>query len=271
MQWKSLFTASPDISVTKTKDFLDTQPPDSFQLLDVRQPKEYEEQHLPGAILIPLSDLPGRLSELKKDQKTIVYCRSGIRSKAACQILSDGKFTNVSNMTGGILQWKGVTAAGGESIGLEFFINGTFTSAFEMAYQMERGLQQFYLLLQNRVSKTELRTLLAKLAKYEDGHMAKLLAKYRQTKEHLNLSDSSLIIEGGFNAADLPETFGEHLETEQSILQLAMTFEAQALDMYQRLSRTTADSGLTTFYQQMAEEEQKHLNQLAQGLDDLLG
>jgi len=270
MQWKSLFTASPDISVTETKEFVASQPPDSFQLLDVRQPKEYEEQHLPGAILIPLGELPDRLAELDSDQKTIVYCRSGIRSKAACQILSDGNFTTVSNMAGGILQWKGATAAGGANVGLEYFISGTFSSAFDMAYQMEKGLRQFYLLMKSRVPSPKMQSLLETLAKYEDGHMAKLLAKYRKTRETSDTSHSSMLLEGGFNADDLLQTFGEHLQSEESILQLAMTFEAQAFDLYQRLSRTTRDTELQSFYQQMAEEEQKHLNQLAKGLDALL-
>ncbi len=270
MQWKSLFSANPDISVTETKEFLTNQPPESFQLLDVRQAKEYEEQHLPGAILIPLGELPDRQEELDSNQQTIVYCRSGIRSKAACQILIDGKFAIVSNMTGGILQWEGVTAAGGDTVGLEYFIRGTFTSAFEMAYQMESGLQQFYLLLQSRVSSPKVQSLLETLAKYEDGHMARLLAKYRKTKKTTEISHSSMILEGGFNADDLPQTFGEHLQTEESILQLAMTFEAQAFDLYMRLTRTTKDIELQSFYQQMAEEEQKHLNQLAKGLDALL-
>lgn len=270
MQWKSLFTSNPDITVKQTKEYLAVQPPDTFQLLDVRQPKEYQEQHLPGAILIPLGDLPNRLIDLRQDQKTIVYCRSGMRSKAACQILLDGHFDDVVNMAGGILKWKGSTASGNETIGLEYFVGGTFSSGFAMAYQMEKGLQQFYILLQDRVQSPDVRSLLEMLAKYENGHMAKLLAKHRQHSKQVAELPSQTVLEGGFKLDDLPETFGEHLQTEESIFQMAMTFEAQAFDLYQRLARQTSEQEQKTFYQQMAEEEQKHLNQLANKLDELI-
>jgi glyoxylase-like metal-dependent hydrolase (beta-lactamase superfamily II)/rhodanese-related sulfurtransferase len=78
-------------------------------LLDVRQPDEYEGPlgHVPGAVLIPLPELPERLSELEsyRDGEVVAICRSGSRSAKACEILSSAGFRNVSNMTGGTLAW----------------------------------------------------------------------------------------------------------------------------------------------------------------------
>jgi rhodanese-related sulfurtransferase len=57
----------------KVRQFLSEKNRDSYNLIDVRQPKEYEREHLPGAHLIPLGDLPKRLSEFDPGKPTIVY------------------------------------------------------------------------------------------------------------------------------------------------------------------------------------------------------
>jgi len=60
-------------SAEKIKEFLQQKKPEDFNLVDVRQPKEYEQGHLPGAQLIPLGELPNRLGELDPKKPTIVY------------------------------------------------------------------------------------------------------------------------------------------------------------------------------------------------------
>lgn len=75
-------------------------------MLDVREPSEWAEAHIPGATLIPLGELAQRVSEAPKDQEIVVYCRSGNRSKAGADILTKAGYTNVSSMAGGINQWS---------------------------------------------------------------------------------------------------------------------------------------------------------------------
>ena len=75
-------------------------------MLDVRQPEEWNELHIPDATLIPLGELSTRLSEVPKDQEIVVYCRSGNRSKEGADILTRTGFTNVVSMAGGINQWS---------------------------------------------------------------------------------------------------------------------------------------------------------------------
>jgi len=59
--------------VQKVRDFLEDEKPEDYNLLDVRQPDEYEQSHLPGAKLIPVSELPDRLRELDPRKPTITY------------------------------------------------------------------------------------------------------------------------------------------------------------------------------------------------------
>jgi rhodanese-related sulfurtransferase len=75
-------------------------------MLDVRQPEEWDEIHIPGATLIPLGELPQRLGELPQDQEIVVYCRSGNRSQSGADILAKNGFEGVASMAGGINEWS---------------------------------------------------------------------------------------------------------------------------------------------------------------------
>ena len=75
-------------------------------LLDVREPDEYAAGHIPGITLIPMNDVPARLSEIPKDKEVIVTCRTGNRSAQITDFLREQGFTNVHNMDGGIVAWE---------------------------------------------------------------------------------------------------------------------------------------------------------------------
>lgn len=73
-------------------------------LLDVRTQEEWDEYHAPNTTLIPLDQLPSRLSELPKDQEIVVVCRSGNRSQQGRDILLQAGF-NATSMAGGLKEW----------------------------------------------------------------------------------------------------------------------------------------------------------------------
>ena len=75
-------------------------------ILDVRSREEYDQGHIPGAILIPNTEIEAKAADLlpDKDQLILVYCRSGRRSKLAAQSLADLGYTNIREF-GGILDW----------------------------------------------------------------------------------------------------------------------------------------------------------------------
>jgi rhodanese-related sulfurtransferase len=75
-------------------------------ILDVRTVEEWEERHIPDSTLIPLDELPGRLSEVPQDMEIVVVCRSGNRSQAGRDILLNAGFEQVTSMSGGIIQWE---------------------------------------------------------------------------------------------------------------------------------------------------------------------
>lgn len=76
------------------------------QLVDVRKPDEVARGTLPGAVNIPLDALPVRLSELDPSRRVVVLCRSGGRSAAAAEMLTEAGFVDVVNLVGGMLAYR---------------------------------------------------------------------------------------------------------------------------------------------------------------------
>ena len=96
--------AIPDISPHELKRRMDAG--ERFELIDVREPFEYEIAQIDGAKLIPLGEIAERLDELKREQPIIVHCHSGMRSAQAVRLLQQRGFAKVYNLEGGIDAWS---------------------------------------------------------------------------------------------------------------------------------------------------------------------
>lgn len=75
-------------------------------LLDVREAEELQLAWLPGAVHIPMGEVPGRLHELDPDAEIVVFCHHGIRSAHVVQFLAQREFAHVANLAGGIEAWS---------------------------------------------------------------------------------------------------------------------------------------------------------------------
>ena len=93
-----------NITAQQAKEIMDTQK--DYIILDTRTQEEYEESHIPGAILIPYDEISDKAEGVltDKDQLILVYCRSGRRSKLAAQDLVKLGYTNIKEF-GGIIDW----------------------------------------------------------------------------------------------------------------------------------------------------------------------
>lgn len=94
-----------EITVQELKERQASNP--NLKIIDVREEWEFDEDNI-GAQLLPLGDLPKRLSEIAdlKEQEVIVHCRSGARSARAQKFLISQGFSNVINLAGGILAYR---------------------------------------------------------------------------------------------------------------------------------------------------------------------
>ena len=96
--------AIPGISPHELKRRMDAG--ERFELIDVREPFEYEIARIDSAKLIPLGEIAERLDELKREQPIIVHCHSGMRSAQAVRLLQQRGFAKVYNLEGGIDAWS---------------------------------------------------------------------------------------------------------------------------------------------------------------------
>ncbi len=99
-------TAVPEITVHELKARLERG--DRPVILDVRKPYEVQIASIGHDLLIPVDELPERISELEpyRDHEIVVYCRSGVRSAHATKLLREAGFRDVKNLKGGILAWS---------------------------------------------------------------------------------------------------------------------------------------------------------------------
>lgn len=77
-------------------------------LIDVREPHEYQQAHVPGSKLIPLGQLESRLQEIRAggERPVVLICRSGARSMQAARLLQQHGFANLHNVSGGMIAWQ---------------------------------------------------------------------------------------------------------------------------------------------------------------------
>ena len=93
-----------NITAQQAKEIMDTQ--EGYVILDTRTQEEYDAGHIPGAILIPYDEIFEKAESVltDKNQLLLVYCRSGRRSKLACEDLVKLGYTNIKEF-GGIIDW----------------------------------------------------------------------------------------------------------------------------------------------------------------------
>lgn len=93
-----------EISPKEAKTIMDSD--EEYVILDVREQYEFDEGHIPGALLIPYTEIESKAEEMlpEKDKLILVYCRSGRRSKIASESLANLGYTNVYEF-GGIIDW----------------------------------------------------------------------------------------------------------------------------------------------------------------------
>ncbi len=92
-----------DVTVEEAKSLVESNV--SLIIVDVRTREEYDSSHIEGAILIPVSELEGRINELSKEKELLIYCRTGNRSSNSVNILKANGYTKIFHMNDGIIAW----------------------------------------------------------------------------------------------------------------------------------------------------------------------
>ncbi|MGQ9920460.1 MAG: rhodanese-like domain-containing protein [Desulfobacca sp.] len=273
VQLRKMFSLADSLDVEEAKKFLASRPEGSYTLLDVRQPAEYEEEHLPGAKLIPLGQLGEAADVLDKTKPVITYCAIGGRSRVAAQLLQGYGFQEVYNLKGGIKAWQGYKASGPEELHLEL-IRGDETPAeiAALAIGMEESLKQFYETVLASATDGEVKALCSKMVEVSELHKQKFLDFYRELEPGQEVADLEArvqtdIMEGGYRLEEFLEKNRPHLQTLMGALDIAMMLETQALDLYRRFGDKVELPATRDFLLQVAQEEKLHLQMLGELLE----
>ena len=280
MKWLQFFTPAKSMDTGQAKEFISAHSNEETTILDVRQPSEYKESHIPGAVLIPLSELSDRLEELNPEKPTLVYCAIGGRSRVAAQMLAGKGFKKVINVAGGIKAWESEIAIGDQELGIDLFSDTENPDqVLKAAYSLEQGLRDFYLTLGGQATNPKVKELFEKLSEIELKHQASIFQAYLdisgETQEISQKEFESMVevkaLEGGLSTEQYLELFSPDLEKETDVISLAMSIEAQALDLYQRLALKIDTPDSKQVVQKIASEEKTHLESLGKLMDSLKG
>jgi rhodanese-related sulfurtransferase/rubrerythrin len=271
---KKLFTPVKSIDAEEAKKFMAAHKEGAYTLLDVRQPGEYEAEHIPGAKLIPLPGLKDGSSQLDEQKPVIAYCAIGGRSLAAAQLLSGLGFKEIYNLKGGIKAWQGSKAFGPQQLNLKL-VRGDETpkEMISLAYGMEMGLGIVYREMTERSDDPELQSLLSKLADIENQHKKRLLEILSEIDSPITDTDAyeagirPSILEGGFGLDNFMQENESFFGSVQGVLDLAMMLETQALDLYLRFAKKSTDERTQNVLFSIADEEKAHLSSLGDLID----
>ncbi|MBN1142404.1 MAG: hypothetical protein JXB25_11520 [Deltaproteobacteria bacterium] len=262
----------------KVRKFLLEHKGQEYQLLDVRQPKEYLRGHLPGALLVPLDRLREEMEKLDPAKPTITYCGIGVRSRAAAATLKNAGFTNVHSMAGGINAWEGHSAEGEPDLGAAYFSPGhTLGEFIGLAWLIEKGTRSFYLAMANRFRGTEEESFFRQMAGVEERHQAFLESLFEKMSGQsiaghfpqslLPSLPEEPVLEGGIRLAEALQWAGNR--ELKDIVQLAIGFETNACDRYLLMAKEQKNPDVRELFQALAEEEKAHLIHLTGYLNRL--
>ena len=180
------------------------------------------------------------------------------------------------NVAGGIKAWNAKTAVGPQDLGMGLFTGKEEPQeVLKVAYSLEQGLQEFYISLGKETKHERLKDLFAKLSDIEVKHQTSIYMAYKDISDkETGLAEFEKMVEikaleGGLSTREYMDLFNPDLTSEIDVISLAMSIEAQALDLYQRVSTKIEDPVSKGLVNRIANEEKAHLASLGKLLDSL--
>lgn len=217
------------ISAEEARILLDRNP--DTLLLDVRQPEEYKQGHIPGAMLLPLPDLPDKLEELNVSKGIVTYCRLGRRSLAAAQLIADELDSEVYTIDGGIMAWNGLVATGDVEI-CEILTGLKDSEEFiSLAYAFEDGSERFYLKVSELVEDSKAAELFKNLSDIEKNHKKRISDIRKGITTDKRFSE---YMESCIRVSDAIDRIIKNRNIKD-ILEYSMQFETNSLDIYMKI------------------------------------
>ena len=191
-------------------------------------------------------------------------------------MLAGKGFKKVFNVAGGIKAWHAKTAIGPQDLGVDLFSGKEEPlDVLKVAYSLEQGLHEFYIVMEEEAKNEKVKDLFAKLSDIEVKHQMSIYTAYNDisdeelSKDEFEKMVETKALEGGLSTREYLDLFNPDLNSETEVISLAMSIEAQALDLYQRVSSKVENPQSRDIINQIANEEKAHLASLGKLLDNL--
>jgi len=262
-----------DLTANEVKGYMTKHREDSYQLIDVRFPEEYTEEHLPGAILIPLDELETRFGEVSQDKNLIIYCLSGKRSVAASTLIASNPEFNgkIYNMLGGILAWKGMCLPDMPEIKV-FGLTAEKDQLLYQAMNLEKGAHKFYEQVVEKFAGAPFVQAIESLVHAEEVHANMIYSFWAKTQteappfEEVYSALAGDILEGGKGIDELTARL-EGIEAQCThVIDMAMSIEYAAYDLYRNMAHLHKGSELEEVFLLLCQAEKAHMRTAAEAL-----
>lgn len=269
----------PTITAEEFRRRFGGQKTENYSLVDVRQPKEYEAGHIPGAVLAPLGELHASLDTFNRQKPVIVYCAIGGRSSAGASVFLNAGFNEVYSLEGGFRAWEGPQAAGGPEFGTPYFRGtGDPLLFLSLSWALEENTIRFYKAVLARFQEMKIRDILSSLISVEEDHKEMILSMYNKIKGqsrtadypdcYSGVDDIDAVLEGGLRLSQVLEwSRGKSI---QEILEHAIAQEALLYDIYTKILGSTGSAEMKPVITRLANEEKQHLNRFIRYLEEFL-
>lgn len=263
-----------DITAEELRQYIESKKEKDYTIVDVRQPVEYEDGHIPGAQFIPLHELISDLSGLPRNKDMVFYCHSGGRSAAAAAMASEEMpvKNKIYNLVGGISAWEGRTVKGFPKLQV-FDINQEPNELLLTAMNLEKGAWRFYNHILEKFNFEQMVTTLETLSKAEIGHARvvydfwKTVASEVSPFEELYADLKGDILEGGESLKDVLDSLTDLREKQcLYVVELALHVEYAAFDLYRTMAGHTKDRTAREAFLTLAQAEKSHMRMLARAL-----
>ena len=257
------------------KDYRQTHKEKKYLLIDVRQASEYEHGHIPGAKLMPLTEVETRLFTLPSDRDLIFYCANGGRSQWAASLAGEAEVCTktVYHLMGGMEAWEGGTLSGFPKVKI-FDKDQTVENLLATAMNLEKGAWRFYQYAISKFSNDPIRLTLEQVSIAEKAH-ATLIYRFWKEFQHnpppfdrIYQDLEGDILEGGHNFEETCRRLDAIRKHGcASVIDLAMTIEYSAFELYRTMAERCDNSEAQSTFLSIAQAEKAHMRALTRAIN----
>jgi sulfur-carrier protein adenylyltransferase/sulfurtransferase len=267
MEQTDIIPLNPD----QLRHYVEAHADREYLLVDVRQPVEYREGHIPGAMLLPLMELESKLFDLPADRDLVFYCHIGGRSMAAADLASEAEVTEkrIYHLHGGIMAWHGKILPDFPRVQV-FDDSGEYSDLLMSAMDLEKGAFRFYRYLLDEFGEEPFSDTLEILSKAETAHARSIYRFWKGSQTDPPAFDELFdglegsILEGGETLADALDRVRNVGEKPcVSLLEMALHIEYSAYDLYRNMAEKTDRAEAKEAFLTISQAEKSHMRKLA--------